>query len=420
MTRRIATSLRRKLQAIILATAGIVLVLSLLMLMVMEVGSAQHESETRLRALAKVIGANSSAALTFLDKQAAVEILTTLQTQKDVLRAQLLKTSGEIFAQYLSTVQQNNDNSNEGLFNKRLSVREAIYLQDEIIGSILIEGDMSGVRKTLLNQGLVGLGVLFIAMILAIVISNRLQRIVSEPINHLLLTMGKVATKQDFSQRAEHLSDDELGSLVDGFNDMLKHIQDRDKELADYRENLEHLVDERTNELAEKNRELVHISRTDWLTGLNNRLRLDEIFEQEITRSARYGMPFSVILLDIDKFKHINDTYGHDEGDRTLIELANILRAHVRESDSVGRWGGDEFLIICPETEQPGVVQLAEQLRQQVLAHKFPFMGNNTSSFGTSTYRTGDKIDTMLKRADTALLYVKEHGRNQVESGELI
>ncbi|MFK5985542.1 MAG: diguanylate cyclase [Pseudomonadota bacterium] len=420
MNRRQSTSIRQKLQFIILATVGTVLILSLLMMMIMEVVSAKHESETRLRALANVIGANSRAAITFLDQQAAEEVLNTLVTQKDVLRAQLIKINGEIFAQYQSPLLQKYNRNNNNLFNKRLIVKETIILQNEAVGSILIEGDMSRVRKTIINQGLITLGVLFISMVLAVLISSRLQKIISKPINHLLATMIAVTNHQDFSQRAERLSNDELGSLVDGFNNMLEHIQQRDQELAIYRENLEQRVEERTKELAEKNSELTRISRTDWLTGLNNRLRLDELFEQEISRSTRYKVPFSIILLDIDKFKQVNDSYGHDVGDNILIEFANILCCYVRESDYVGRWGGDEFLIICPETEQTGVIKLAKHLRQQIIMHKFSSIGKNTSSFGTSTYKAGDKIDTMIKRADMALLYVKENGRNQVESGEKI
>jgi len=153
------------------------------------------------------------------------------------------------------------------------------------------------------------------------------------------------------------------------------------------------------------------------LTGLNNRLRLDEIFEQEILRSARYKTPFSIILLDIDKFKQINDNYGHDVGDITLKELSHILCVHVRDSDFVGRWGGDEFLIICPETQQTGVTRLAEQLRLKVIEHQFTVIGTNSCSFGTTTYQVDDNIETIMKRADKALLQVKKTGRNQVRNG---
>jgi diguanylate cyclase (GGDEF)-like protein len=420
MSRRKSTSIRRKLQAIILATAGSSLLLSLIMIMVMEIGTAKSESETRLRSLAKVIGANSRATIIFLDQGAATEILATLETQKDVLRVQLMDAKGKLFAQYLSPIEEQTNNNKAGFFNQNLSVIEVINLNGENIGSILIEGDMSGVRKTLIKQGIIGLAVLFVAMILAFFISSKLQKIISKPINNLLATMVGVAKKQDFSQRAERLGNDELGLLADGFNNMLEHIQKHDKELTLYRDNLESLVDERTHELAEKNNELTRVSRTDWLTGLNNRLRLDEILEQELSRSTRYKVPFSVILLDIDKFKHINDNYGHDVGDKTLIAFATILSSHVRDSDFVGRWGGDEFLVICPETDQEGVVKLAENIREQVVAYNFKVIGNSSSSFGTSTFQVGDKIDTMIKRADKALLYVKKSGRNQVENGELI
>jgi len=414
MSRFQSISLRRKLQGIILITAGIVLLLSFSMLMVMEIDSAQDESKTRLRALAKVLGANSSAAMTFLDKKAAQEVLATLSTQTDVLLAQLIKPNGEIFSDYQSSLHSKNHNS--GLFSQRIVVKEEIDLQGEKIGTILIEADMSGVRKTLAKQGIVSLTILIIAMVFATLLSHRMQKIVSKPINRILLTMKNVADNQDFSQRAERISNDELGSLADGFNNMLEHIQSRDQELSDYRHNLEQLVETRTQEIAEKNTELTRLSRTDWLTGLSNRLRLDELFEQEISRAARYKLAFSVILLDIDKFKHINDNHGHDIGDKALIELAFILDGNIRDSDFVGRWGGDEFLIICPETDKEGVSQLAEHLRQQVESHRFPTMEKHTSSFGTSTYQPADTAVAMIQRADMALLDAKEHGRNKVHS----
>jgi len=418
MKHKHSASIKHKLQIIILATASIVLVTSMLLLMLLDISTAKKESEVRISSLAKVIGANSKAAITFLDRQAATEVLTTLKTQKDIIKAQLIIPNGNVFSQYASSLQTQNENHQLRLFfNKSVIVTETIKMQGETIGTVLIEGDMNSAYKAILNNFMVGMGVFFISIVLAVIISNQMQKVISRPINNLLNTMQLVATHQDFSQRADYIGKCELGSLADGFNNMLDQIQKRDKELATYHENLELKIDERTHELAKKNNELTRISRSDWLTGLNNRLRLDELFEQEILRSIRYKTTFSVILLDVDKFKHINDHYGHNIGDSTLKELADILSTYVRKSDFVGRWGGDEFLIICPETQQSGVSELANLLRQRIAKHEFITIGNNSCSFGTSTYQPGDSIVTMINRADSALLDVKKAGRNQVKNG---
>lgn len=163
------------------------------------------------------------------------------------------------------------------------------------------------------------------------------------------------------------------------------------------------------------NKELERLSVTDKLTGLFNRLKLDETLEHEIHRSLRFGQPFSIILLDVDHFKHVNDSHGHQVGDRVLIEIAGILQANTRKTDIVGRWGGEEFLVICPHTDPDGALTLAETLRLALQSHPFPAVQHQTASFGVTTYREGDLANDMVGRADAALYLAKEQGRNQVE-----
>jgi diguanylate cyclase (GGDEF)-like protein/PAS domain S-box-containing protein len=157
------------------------------------------------------------------------------------------------------------------------------------------------------------------------------------------------------------------------------------------------------------------LSVTDQLTQLANRLKLEEIFKTEIQRAKRYKHPFSVILLDIDNFKSVNDTYGHDIGDETLKSVAKVLKESVRSTDIVGRWGGEEFIILASETNLECTVQLAEKIRNNLELYQFKVIGSKTSSFGVSTFEENDTQQTLVKKADNALYKAKNNGRNRVE-----
>ncbi len=194
-----------------------------------------------------------------------------------------------------------------------------------------------------------------------------------------------------------------------------QELERRNKELEATNAHLEQLVAERTRELVEKNNLLEKLSITDRLTGLHNRLKLDQVIDEEYARCKQGSNSFAIILLDIDKFKSINDTYGHSVGDLVLKEFAKILSSGIREIDTVGRWGGEEFLIICRDTDQSSVIALAESLRSTISNHDFPVVQNRTSSFGVSVFTKGDTIAAVMNRADKALYQAKENGRNRVE-----
>ena len=171
------------------------------------------------------------------------------------------------------------------------------------------------------------------------------------------------------------------------------------------------------NKLEKKNRELEALSITDKLTGLYNRMKLDLTLQTEINRSKRYGSALSIIIMDIDHFKSINDQHGHQEGDEVLRQVASILKKNTRKVDFTGRWGGEEFLIICPETTQDQAFTLAEKMRthlEQSDKNKYSI----TASFGTAAYQTGMKESEFINNADQALYKAKENGRNRVERTE--
>ena len=168
---------------------------------------------------------------------------------------------------------------------------------------------------------------------------------------------------------------------------------------------------ERQEKLTEEIRSLSEI---DHLTEMYNRRKITELFETEYARYKRYKYPLSIIIVDIDFFKKINDKYGHNQGDITLKEIASILKAEVRESDHVGRWGGEEFLVICPETETDGAYILAEKLRKTISEYTFTNIGHRTASFGVTTCSDDCTFESMINRADKALYSAKSEGRNNV------
>jgi len=167
-------------------------------------------------------------------------------------------------------------------------------------------------------------------------------------------------------------------------------------------------------ELALKNEELESLSITDRLTGLHNRMKLDDALKNEISRIERYNHTLSIILMDIDHFKMVNDKLGHQAGDDVLKDIASTLRDNVRDVDIVGRWGGEEFLIICPETNLDGACTIAEKLRSKMENWDLDRI-SATGSFGVAELISGDKEEDILRRADHALYKAKEKGRNRVE-----
>lgn len=192
-------------------------------------------------------------------------------------------------------------------------------------------------------------------------------------------------------------------------------LDNQNRQLIKLNQELEAKVRERTLELERKNRELERLATFDQLTGLVNRAKLDEVLTAELTRSKRYGNSFGLIMIDIDHFKAVNDTHGHQIGDQVLQLFAEQLRHGVRDVDVPGRWGGEEFLIICPESDQYGVVTLAQSLRERVQSREVEGVGKKTASFGVTVFEKNDTIETIVGRADKALYIAKAAGRNRAE-----
>jgi diguanylate cyclase (GGDEF)-like protein/PAS domain S-box-containing protein len=174
-------------------------------------------------------------------------------------------------------------------------------------------------------------------------------------------------------------------------------------------------------ELKELNKRLEELSITDGLTGLYNSRHFYSRVEEEMKRADRYGHPLSVLIADVDDFKHYNDTHGHPMGDSVLRDIASCLRKCMREQDLVARYGGEEFSIILPETDKDAAGRIAERIRKVVAAQPFPHQesqpgGNLTISLGVATFpRDAAEIRGLVGQADKALYRAKENGKNRVE-----
>jgi diguanylate cyclase (GGDEF)-like protein len=158
----------------------------------------------------------------------------------------------------------------------------------------------------------------------------------------------------------------------------------------------------------------------DPLTGIYNRRRFETIFNSEFKRAMRYQLPLSLLMIDIDHFKKVNDVLGHQEGDKVLKELSQIVQSTIREVDSPARWGGEEFVVLSPNTTRENALRAAERVRKAVDKHAFTGMGDKkvTVSIGVAGIPSPD-IDTqekLIHAADLAMYAAKKNGRNRVES----
>ena len=194
-------------------------------------------------------------------------------------------------------------------------------------------------------------------------------------------------------------------------------IEHKEREMASLMKKIQ-AMEEETETLRNQVREERRQAFTDALTGLPNRFAYEERLEQEYERWKRYGSPLSIVIVDVDRFKRINDTYGHQAGDKALRIIARELSLATRKTDFIGRYGGEEIVILMPETTAEAAMNAAEKLRQRIENCGFHFREKKvtiTVSCGLSEYREGDTPESAFERADQALYEAKKRGRNRCE-----
>ncbi|MCT7651386.1 diguanylate cyclase [Aliarcobacter butzleri] len=274
---------------------------------------------------------------------------------------------------------------------------------------IVIFADYEKITEPYLAQTFKLLLTFIIIAFLMFPIMIYLSGIIIKPIYNLVKQSIKIKNRKynDVSQIESPIL--EIALLSASFENMAQSING-------YQNSLEEKVKQRTEELLVKNAELLRLSITDNLTKLYNRVKLDKSLQEEMNRSLRYNTNFSIILLDIDYFKKVNDNFGHQVGDEVLIESAQVLSKNIRNVDILGRWGGEEFLVICPETKIEDAIKVASHINAAIKLHKFTTYPNTvTMSLGVASFNKDIKnVDNIILNADKALYQAKEEGRDRV------
>lgn len=311
------------------------------------------------------------------------------------------------------------------------------------MGEYLVGIDMRAteVQKKFQALRISGIVSLACSVLLAMIFSTLLASRLTVPISMLISRCRAIADGR-LDQQVDARTNDELNDLIDAFNGMSQNLSDSELKkqrahdaLERARDELEIRVEQRTRDLKEVNEQLSQevtdriraekaleqAAMTDPLTGLLNRRAITGYLRHEMARNKRIGAPFAVLLADLDHFKDINDLKGHDVGDEVLIETARRLRNIIRGQDTVSRWGGEEFLLLLPDTDLSGGMIVAEKIRRRVADETYLASGkivSATISIGAAQYQAGQSIDDCIKAADVALYNAKARGRNRVESQE--
>ena len=264
-------------------------------------------------------------------------------------------------------------------------------------------------RKGITSMGYAAALAIILGLFILLILNLILRNVILQPIQRLTAHSLVIEQEKDFSLRLDMQRQDEIGQLAHSFDTMVETI------------------DKTTNELQLANEQLIILSVQDGLTSIANRRMFDSYLKKEWRRSMREQTPLSLILLDVDYFKRYNDTYGHQQGDRCLIAIAETMQKHIRRpADLAARYGGEEFALILPNTQQQGAYQLADRLRQGIQDLHIEHSSSDVSSYvsislGVSTIIPQvdaplQSLDDFIEQTDHHLYLAKHSGRNRVSA----
>ncbi|RZU38130.1 diguanylate cyclase (GGDEF)-like protein [Fluviicoccus keumensis] len=369
---------------------------------------ARGNANTDVQIKASIMADNILPSLQFRDNAVAHDILAGLGRDRDILRAKVIEANGETFAEYLP--------ERPGLAKRLRSkdlIRASIPIMDgkDRLGTVELVRDMNSVyRETTIYTMAIGVAML-VSLLVGSLLILRLQRSITVPLANLTRLMKQVSERNDYTHRTEVTSRDELGDLGLSFNHMIEQIQQRDTALG-------HELSERLR--AEE--QLAHLAHHDPVTGLPNRHFFRKCTQdlEKLQGSTDHGM--ALLFIDLDNFKYVNDTFGHDCGDQLLTEVAMRLQGAVRSNDIVVRFGGDEFVVLLQNVRETALaLQLAEKLRE-ILTR--PLRLNNqefvvTCSIGVAVAPLhGRSAEELLQNADAAMYHAKSGGKDGVRLWE--
>lgn len=408
-------TLRRQITTLGLAlTAGVLLVFGL--------GMVLHEAYARQQALqsalaieAQIVGSNSAAAISFGDQGEADEILASLSAWPDVRQAVIFLPDGTPLGRYAaaggsaSCHTLDASASTPGFVIDRCGavLHHPVLLHGEAVGVVAIEVGLDSTYRAMVGTAAFSLTLALLAFVASIPLWRRVSARVAEPLSRLVQLIDQVSREHDFRLRAHVDGGHEVGALASGFNQMMHELQRRD-------ERLNHELHQRRQAELRLN-DLAYL---DPVTGLHNRHYFRERIDEAVERAARQGGRVAVLYIDLDGFKQVNDTLGHDGGDRLLREVGRRLTDTLRRSDGVCRLGGDEFAVVIDDDSDSRHVEAVAAKLVEVLAVPYRLGERQapdvSASIGACVYPEGaDDRDSLMRHADSAMYRAKERGKNR-------
>ena len=401
-------SLRGKLTLILTLTSCLFVLFTMVTIIALQWWVLSRDLLSRAELVAKELSDRSAVTMALNDRQEASLILQGLASRPQVVGAKLITKNNEIFAEFyqnssensLGTTWQPAANLLQRYIVPLTSIEaiEPVIYGEEILGQLMIRFDLVKINQLLIQYVGFASAAFILYSLLAFLIANRLQRLITDPVHSLVLSMKKVTREKNYRYRVHKTSDDEFGSLFDGFNSMLSELEIRDKELRENESRLDYLA--------------YH----DPLTKLANRHLFHDRLEHSMTRAKRMKSRVAILFIDLDRFKHINDSFGHDAGDRVLCAVAERLQEQVRAADTLARLGGDEFVIVLEQLKKTEDLSrfvqrvLRDLVEPIVIAEQKLHV---TASIGISLYpENGEDVDSLISAADIAMYQAKENGSN--------
>lgn len=402
LQRALFGSLNAKLLMILMMVALFSSITIAAMFTLYELNAVTQAEQARLNSIANILAPHLTAALIFQDEDSAGEQIKPLLGQSNIVSARVSDANGKIFADLFVKKDNRID-----IFTEMMVIRTPLKMKGINYGQLEIKADYSLVEKSLLFFSAFLLGILALILLLSFLLSLFLRKSLIYPLTHLAAVADRVTKTSNYSLRSQVLSRDEVGNLANCFNLMLETIEQRDNLL-------EIQVQQRTNALKVANSQLTEQAYSDSLSGLPNRRYLLDKLASLINRSG--DLNFAVLGLDLDGFKEINDTMGHDYGDLLLIAVSRRIARVLPESAIIARLGGDEFIVLIENSDSRAAVeQVAKDIHSHI-AKRFVIKGKHayvTTSIGIAIFPDdGSTVEHIVKCADLAMYKSKASGRN--------
>lgn len=404
-------TLSTKLKWANLVTSGTVILLSTLFLLGIQIYFFTSALVRQTQAQATMASENMGAAMVFGDKNAARDILAALRVVSDVQSAVVYDKQNRPFASYLReagvapAAAQPGGGEATSLSYRHVTVALPLMIKRDRFGSVVVQSSLKSVYRQLALYLALTIPVMLAMLAIAHLVLSRMQRFITDPILALSQVSAQISRLGDYSIRAQVSSLADIGMLSTTFNTMLDRIQKRETELE--------------TEIAERKRIEVKLDRLahfDNVTQLHNRHFFNERLEAVVSRAQQFKEKTVLMFIDLDNFKTVNDTLGHDSGDELLRLVARRLTETLRFGDVISRIGGDEFAIILENVKDISTASMVAELCLAKIAQPFAMSGHEIhigASIGISVYPDdAGNMHELLKYADTAMYYAKNNGKN--------